>query len=53
MILEDIKADASIGINVRVVNSRDEGHLGRLERVVRWELDVQEEHTSRIRAIVL
>ena len=35
-----------------MVNTRDELHLRWLERVVRWEMDVQEEHTTRVGRVV-
>ena len=48
---QDVQADGAVGVNVGVINSSSEGHFGRLERVVRWEVDGQEKHSSLIRAV--
>ena len=48
---EDVQADAAVGIDVRVVDPRGEGHLGRLERVVRGEMDGQEKDSSLVRTL--
>lgn len=40
LVLQDVQADGAVGVDVRVVNARDEVDLGRLEGVVRRELNV-------------
>ena len=52
LVLQDVQADATIRIDVRVVNSRGKVALGRLEGVVSGEVDVQEVDTSGIGRIV-
>lgn len=49
MILKDIQADASVGVDVRVVDLGGELDFGWLEGVVGGELDVELEYTSSIR----
>ena len=46
LVLENIEADCTVAVDVTVVNLGGEGHLGRLEGIVRREVDVQEEHAS-------
>ena len=48
MLLQDIKADGSIGVDVWMVDSRGEVDLGWLERIVSREMDVQEVDTSGV-----
>ena len=52
MILEDIKTNGPISVDVGVVNLGDEVAFWGAEGVVRWEVDVQEEHTSSIGTII-
>ena len=52
MVLEDVKADGPVGVDVGVVDLGDEVALGRPEGVVGGEVDVEEEDTSRIGAII-
>jgi len=52
LILQDIQADASVGIYVGVIDSGDEVDLGGLERIVGGEMNVQEEDTSGIRTVI-
>jgi len=52
LVLQDIKANATIWVNVGMVDPGSEVALGWLEGVVSWEVDVQEEHTSSIRRII-
>ena len=49
LVLEDVQADATVGVDVGVVDFSDELHLGRLERVIAREVDVQEEHATHVR----
>jgi hypothetical protein len=46
LVLEDVQANATIAVDVGVVYFSDELNLWGLERVVRGEVDVQEEHTT-------
>ena len=41
LVLQDVQADGAVRVDVRVVNARDEVDLGRLEGVVRRELNVK------------
>ena len=52
LILEDIKTNGPISVDVGVVNLGDEVAFWGAEGVVRWEVDVQEEHTSSIGTII-
>ena len=52
LVLEDVQAYATMGVDVWMVDSGAEGDFWRLERVVDWEVDVQEEQTSRVWAVV-
>eukprot|EP00192_Tetraselmis_astigmatica_P015873 CAMPEP_0117665916 /NCGR_PEP_ID=MMETSP0804-20121206/10079_1 /TAXON_ID=1074897 /ORGANISM="Tetraselmis astigmatica, Strain CCMP880" /LENGTH=93 /DNA_ID=CAMNT_0005473389 /DNA_START=383 /DNA_END=664 /DNA_ORIENTATION=- len=49
LILEDVQADLPIVVDVAVVDARPKGDLWRLERVVCWEVDVEEKHASAVR----
>ena len=46
LILEDVEADGAIRVDVSMVNFCCKGDLRGLERVVRWEDDVQEEYST-------
>lgn len=46
MVLEDVKADAPVAVDVGVIDSSGELKLWRLERIILWEVDVQEEDSS-------
>jgi hypothetical protein len=46
LVLQDVKADGTVRIDVRVVNLRHELELWWLEGVVGGEVDIQEEHTT-------
>jgi hypothetical protein len=52
LFLQDIKADGSVGVDIWVVDSRGEVDLGWLERVVSWEMDVQEVDSSSIWRVI-
>ena len=52
LFLEDIEADGAVRVDVGVVDSRGEVDLGRLERVIRGEMDVQEEDTTGVRRVI-
>ena len=45
---QDVQADGAVGVNVGVVNSSCEGHFGRLEGVVRGEVNGQEEYPALV-----
>ena len=53
LILEDVKTDASVGVDIRVVDSGAEGDFRRLERIVNREVDVQEEQAACVWGVVL
>jgi len=48
LILQDIQADTTVGVDVRMVNSSIETDLGRLEGIISGEVNAQEENTSGI-----
>ena len=48
LLLEDIKADWSVGVDVWMIDPGGEVDLWWLEWVVSWEVDVQEEDTTSI-----
>ena len=48
---EDVQTDAAVGVDVRVVDPRREGHFRRLERVIRREVNRQEKHAALVRAL--
>jgi len=52
LILEDIKTDAAVRIDVTVINPRSEVNLGRFERVVCGKVDVQEEDTPGVWGVI-
>ena len=45
---QDVQADGAVGVNVGVVNSSCEGHFGRLEGVVRGEVNCEEEDSALV-----
>lgn len=47
LVFKDVQADGTVGVDVWMVNSSGEVHLGWLEGVVSREVNVQEEHSSR------
>lgn len=51
LLFQDIKADATIAVNVGVEHLCSEGNLGWLEWVIRWEVDGHQKHTSSERAV--
>ena len=48
VVLEYVQADDALAVDVAVVDARAEGHLGRLEGVLRREVQVQEEHAALV-----
>lgn len=48
LVSQDIQADTSVGVDVRVVDAGSEVDLGGLERVVGREMDGKEEDTAGI-----
>lgn len=53
LITQDVKANAAIRVDVGVVDPGCEMDFWRLERIVRWELDLKEENTPGIRRFAL
>jgi hypothetical protein len=53
LVSENIQADASVGVNVRVIDPSCEVDFGRLEGVVCREVDRKEENTAGVRGITL
>lgn len=53
LVSQDIQAYAAVGVDVGMVDARSEGDLGRLERVIGGEVDVEEEDAAGIRALSL
>ena len=52
LVLQDVEADGAVGVDVRMVNFRRERDLGRLERIVGREVDVEEEDAARVGRVV-
>lgn len=52
LVLENVQADPSIGVDVTVIDARGEVHLGWLKGVVCREVNVEEKDPSGIRRIV-
>ena len=52
MLLQDIEADRSVGVDIWMVDSSGEVDLSWLEWVVGWEVDVQEVDSSSIRRVI-
>ena len=52
LILEDVQADGSIGVDIWMVDSSGEVDLGWLEWVIGWEMNVQEKDSSGVRGII-
>ena len=48
LLLQDVEADATVRMDVAMVNSCRECDLWWFEGVVRWEVNVQEEDASRV-----
>ena len=46
LVLENVKTDSAKLVNVGVVDASGEGELGRFERVVCGEIDIEEEHST-------
>lgn len=45
---QDVEANRTVAVDVRVVDARGERHLRRLERVVCWEVNGQEKHSALV-----
>mmetsp|Transcript_50040 Transcript_50040/g.154611 ORF Transcript_50040/g.154611 Transcript_50040/m.154611 type:complete len:225 (-) Transcript_50040:18-692(-) len=52
LVLQDVQADAAVGVDVRVEDLRRELQARRLERVVGREVDVEEEEPARVRRVL-
>tara|TARA_B110001450_G_scaffold234800_1_gene239026 strand:+ start:545 stop:922 length:378 start_codon:yes stop_codon:yes gene_type:complete len=52
LFLQDIEADGAVGVDIWVVDSRGEVDLSWLERIVGWEVDVQEVDSSGIWRVI-
>jgi len=52
LLLEDIKADWTVGVDIWMIDPGGEIDLWWLEWVVGWEVNVQEEDTSSIRWVI-
>uniref|UniRef100_A0A1I8H3C2 DDE_Tnp_1_7 domain-containing protein n=1 Tax=Macrostomum lignano TaxID=282301 RepID=A0A1I8H3C2_9PLAT len=48
---QDVQTDGAIAVDVGMVDSGAEGHLGRLERIVGGEVDGEEEHAAMVGAL--
>lgn len=53
LVTQNVEADAAVGVDVGVVDPGVELDLWRLERVIRRELNLKEENTTRVRRIGL
>jgi hypothetical protein len=52
LVLEDIKTDSSIGIDVAVVDTGSKVYLGGLEGIICWELNFEEEDSAGVGGII-
>jgi hypothetical protein len=52
LVLENVKTDTSVRVDVAMVDTSREMNLGWLERVVCWEMNIQEEDTSCIWRVI-
>lgn len=52
LVLQDVQANRAITVDVHVVHFRRECNLGRLERVIGREMDIQEEHSLVVRRVL-
>jgi len=52
LILQDVKADATIAVDIHMVDLRSESKLRWLERVIGREMNVQEENTLMVRGVL-
>ena len=52
LVLEDVQADGSVGVDVWVVDPGGEVDLGWLERIVSWEMNVQEVNTAGVGRLI-
>ena len=52
LILEDVETDASIRVNVAVINAGGEMDLGGFEGIVSGEVNIQEENTACVRRLI-
>ena len=52
LVLEDVEADAAVGVDVAVVDAGGEVDLGGFEGVVGGEVDVEEEDPAGVRRVV-
>jgi hypothetical protein len=46
LVSKDVQANATVGVDIRVIDARGEVDLRGLERVVCWEVDGQEEDAA-------
>ena len=53
LVSQDVQTDATVRVDVGVVDARSEVNLRRLERVVCGEVDGEEENTTGVRRITL
>ena len=53
LVSQNVEADATVRVDVRVVDARSEVNLRRLERVVCGEVDGEEENTTGVRRVTL
>ena len=52
LIIQNVQADGPVAVDVHMVNFRSERDLGWLEGIVGREVDVQEEHTLVVGAVL-
>ena len=53
LVPQDIKADGTIGVDIGVIDLGREADFGRLEGVIDWERDGEEEDPASIRRLPL
>jgi len=46
IVLEDVQTDDSLAVDVAVIDACAESHLGWLERVFGWEVNIEKENTT-------
>ena len=53
LVPQDVEADRAVRVDIRVVDLGREADLGRLEGVVGWERNGEEEHAAGVRRVAL
>lgn len=52
LVLENIKTNSSIGVDVTVIDTGSEMYLWRFEWIICWEVNIKEENSSRVWGVI-